>query len=241
MTRSATRSAANANWDPILLISQIVSLQTLHYMTLCLLVPPLLKFFAEPVSLSYEGGASNVGMIMDWREMAGRPTVRGIYDSERWGSYLYSWAWSRGKIVGFTWREDLLRMKEENEGGVDPMRGWILAFAWVAACCVDLIPLYTLIRRPRLILDFSLTLLFNHLVLTTYYSTSLPTSLFFYVVTLAGAAVMIIAGENLCVRREMKEGLSVTTMEQRRADPEDEDEEAESMEMGALLPDSRRD
>ena len=34
--------------------------------------------------------------------------------------------------------------------------------------------LYHLIRRPRMILDFALTLVFNHLVLTTYYSASLP-------------------------------------------------------------------
>ncbi|KAK1232478.1 hypothetical protein PQX77_004380 [Marasmius sp. AFHP31] len=202
----------------------------------------MLNLFAESVSLNYEGGASNVGMIMDWREMAGRPTVRGIYDAETWRSYLYSWAWSGGKIVGFTWREDLLRMKANNEGGVDSRRGWIIAFGWIAACCVDLIPLYTLIRRPRMILDFSFTLLFNHLVLTTYYSTSVPTSLFFYVVTIIGAAIMVIVGEQLCVKREMREGLNVATTEQRPVDGEEEDEEEiESMEMGALLPGSRRD
>ncbi|KAJ8078817.1 hypothetical protein PM082_013100 [Marasmius tenuissimus] len=234
MPRSATQSVANTRWDPTLLISQIVSLQTLHYLTICLLVPPLLKFFAEPVSLSYEGGASNVGMIMDWREMAGRPTVRGIYDTERWGS------WSRGKIVKLSWKEDLLRMKVGTEGAVDPRRGWIIALAWLAACCVDLIPLYILVRRPRMILDFSFTLLFNHLVLTTYYSTSLPSSLFFYLVTLAGAAIMIIVGEQLCVKREMREGLNVVATEQRSADIQ-EDEETENLEMGALLPGSRRD
>jgi Integral membrane protein S linking to the trans Golgi network len=34
--------------------------------------------------------------------------------------------------------------------------------------------IYQLIRKPRLILDFALTLVLNHLVLTTYYSASLP-------------------------------------------------------------------
>lgn len=66
-----------SNWDPVLLISQvfpsfcpvnhsaryqIVSMQTLHYLTLSFLIPPLLAVFAEPISLMYEGGASNVGM-----------------------------------------------------------------------------------------------------------------------------------------------------------------------------------
>ena len=50
-------------WDPILIISQIIALQTLHYVTLSLLVPPLLVMFADPGSLEYEGGAANVGML----------------------------------------------------------------------------------------------------------------------------------------------------------------------------------
>jgi hypothetical protein len=40
--------------------------------------------------------------------------------------------------------------------------------------CISIYYIYQLIRRPRLILDFALTLVFNHLVLTTYYSASLP-------------------------------------------------------------------
>ena len=69
--------------------------------------------------------------------------------------------------------------------------------------------LYLLVRRPRLILDFALTLIFNHLVLTTYYSSSIPTSLFFWAVLLTGCAGTVIATEQLCVKREMKEGLVV--------------------------------
>jgi hypothetical protein len=88
--------------------------------------------------------------------------------------------------------------------------------------------LYTLIRRPRMILDFSLTLVFNHLVLTTYYSASLPTSLFFWFVMIAGAALTVIVAEQLCVKRELSEGLSVMPFHQ----------ESEEIEMGGL---SRRD
>ncbi|KAE9405384.1 hypothetical protein BT96DRAFT_988430 [Gymnopus androsaceus JB14] len=219
-------SSKSSNWDPILLISTglIVSMQTLHYLTLSLFIPPLLTLFAEPTSLAYEGGASSVGMIMDWREMAGRPTVRGIYDSEKWGSY--SWAWSGGKILGFTWREDQLR------GGLEPMRGWIIAFCWIIACFADIYYLYILVRRPRLILDFAVTLAFNHLLLTTYYSSSIPTSLFFWAVVLAGTAMTVIIAEQLCVKREMNEGLNVAPV---RAQEDD----LEEMELGQLLP--RRD
>lgn len=69
--------------------------------------------------------------------------------------------------------------------------------------------LYFFVRRPRLILDFALTLIFNHLVLTTYYSSSVPTSLFFWAVLLTGCAGIVIATEQLCVKREMDEGLAV--------------------------------
>lgn len=89
--------------------------------------------------------------------------------------------------------------------------------------------LYKLIRRPRLILDFSLTLVFNHLVLTTYYSAALPTSLFFWLVLLGGATLTIVIAEQLCVKREMSDGLSVGPI---RPD----DLQAEEMELGELLP-----
>jgi len=195
-------------------------MQTLHYLTLSILIPPLLAFVAEPTSLAWEGGAANVGMVMDWREMAGRPTVRGIQGEERWRAYV-GWAWSSGKRVGLGWRED------QWDGRTDPLRGWIIAACWLAACGVDTYFLYHLIRRPRMILDFALTLVLNHLVLTTYYSASLPTSLFFWIIMTSGSLMTIVVAEQLCVKREMAEGLNV-------APPEAEDEGTESMELGSL-------
>lgn len=87
--------------------------------------------------------------------------------------------------------------------------------------------LYVFIRRPRLILDFALTLVFNHLVLTTYYSASIPTSIFFWVIVLGGSAITVIMAEQLCVKREMTEGLSVAPLLQ-------EEQEVEEMELGGI-------
>lgn len=89
--------------------------------------------------------------------------------------------------------------------------------------------LYTFVKRPRLILDFVLTLLFNHIVLTTYYSAALPSSIFFWLIMALVAGIMVILGEQLCVRREMREGL-------RTSPPE-----LEELEMGARGSGSRRD
>lgn len=76
-----------------------------------------------------------------------------------------------------------------------------------------------------------MTLVLNHLILTTYYSASIPTSLFFWAIMAGGATLCIIFAEQLCVKREMQEGLAVIPV------PQDE-EEAEEMEMGRL---QRRD
>lgn len=50
---------------------------------------------------------------------------------------------------------------------------------------------------------------FNHILLTTYYASSFPTSLFFWAILAGSAAFQIIWAEQLCVRREMKEGFHV--------------------------------
>lgn len=85
-----------------------------------------------------------------------------------------------------------------------------------------------LVRRPRLILDFTLTLAFSHIVLTTYYSASIPTSLFFWIVIFTSSATTVTIAEQLCVKREMTAGLVISP-------PRDE---IDDVEMGELL---RRD
>jgi hypothetical protein len=50
-----------------------------------------------------------------------------------------------------------------------------------------------------------LTIFFIHLILTTYYSGSFPTSLFFWVVMTVCATIIILLAEHLCVRRELSQ------------------------------------
>jgi len=66
---------------------------------------------------------------MDWREMAGRPTVRGMQGEDRWSAY--TGVWRGGKKVGYGWPED------QWEGRTDPIRGWIIAFCWIAASAAE--------------------------------------------------------------------------------------------------------
>ncbi|KZS94756.1 hypothetical protein SISNIDRAFT_473800 [Sistotremastrum niveocremeum HHB9708] len=205
-----------SGWDPVLLISQIVTLQTLHYLTLSIITPPILYLFANRDTLLHEGGAWSVGMVMDWREMAGRTT----FEHQR----------------GWTPFEDPLnpgasKLTEPNTDPfkvVDPIRGWIIAACWLVASFVDVYYIYTFVRRPKMVLDFSLTLVMIHLVMTTYYSAALPSSLFFWLILAGGAAIKIIFGEQMCVKREMREGLDISGLEEERALRD------EHLEMGAL-------
>lgn len=111
----------------IIIPLQIVTLQALHYLALGILVPSLLSIFANPVSLTYEGGAANVGMIMDWRELAGRPT--SVSRSHGWNAFdaVYSGGIQFSASRNAPWRQL----------GGDPLRAWLIAAAWVAAAFVE--------------------------------------------------------------------------------------------------------
>lgn len=61
-------------WDPLRILAQMTALQCIHYILLAAFVPPLLSIFTEPAALRFEGGPAQVGMIMDWREVASKPT-----------------------------------------------------------------------------------------------------------------------------------------------------------------------
>lgn len=54
---------------------QLLSILCLHYLTLCVFIPPFLSVFSASVpALQFEGGPAQVGMILDWREVASRKT-----------------------------------------------------------------------------------------------------------------------------------------------------------------------
>ncbi|WWC96839.1 hypothetical protein V866_003714 [Kwoniella sp. B9012] len=212
-------------WDPVMIICQvriIITLQTIHYLTLSILIPPILTSFTTPVLLSYSGGPSTVSHIMDWREMAAKPTISKTSFPGVEGLRKLRGAWAGGKEIGAvpSSADDLPQNNqdmEEEEGaydeyweyGVDRKRGWVLGGVWLVTFAIDIAPLYYLIRRPTYILDFSLTLIFNHFILTTYYSASFPTSIFFWLIQIIGAVVMVVISEHLCVKREMRSELDI--------------------------------
>ncbi|GAA5896061.1 uncharacterized protein JCM6883_001701 [Sporobolomyces salmoneus] len=201
-------------WDPVLIISQIVAFQAIHYLTLALILPLFLSIFASSDLLAYEGGSSSISLAMDWRAFTGR-TVSGIPASRILEPGLASVEFATKKIT----KETLVNVSAEDlVKGVlrvvpwEPIRGWAVAFSWMVTSCIDIFYLYHFVRRPTHILDFSLTLLFNHTIITTYYSHKFPTSLFYWFILAISVVVQIVTAEQMCVKREMRKGFQVSDM-----------------------------
>jgi hypothetical protein len=65
-------------FDAVRLISQIVSVQTLHYLSLAFFLPPLLALLTfNRYALDYQGGVASLSLLLDWREIAGYPIQNG--------------------------------------------------------------------------------------------------------------------------------------------------------------------
>jgi len=183
-------------------------------------------------------------MVMDWREMAGRPTFGPGVDTGSWNPFQGAWEGVVRVAEPPTlrkgpggWRHDATSVAAGISASstslftdaLDPARAWTIAAAWLIACGVDIYYLYMLVRRPTYILDFALTLFMNHLILTTYYA-SFPSSLFFWAVMVSGTVMIIVCAEQLCVRREMRDGLGVVPNLEPASEPSPE--EVELLERG---------
>lgn len=124
-TSASRNGAAPADFrvqgfDPLLLISQIIALTSLHYLTLSLLSPILLHLFISKdafldVGLQTQGGSYNVAMVMDWRNMAG---------------YL-------GEVQEL-YRVDAMMDKDLVESGVKAL-SWVLCATWVGVSLLELV------------------------------------------------------------------------------------------------------
>lgn len=197
-----------------MIISQIVAFQAVHYLTLALVLPLFLSIFASSDLLAYEGGSSSISLAMDWRAFTGR-TVSGIPAAGLLNPGLATLELATAKITKATvvsvspsdMTKGVVRVLEW-----DSLRGWAVSFAWMLTSFIDTLYLYHFVRRPTHILDFSLTLLFNHTILTTYYSHSFPSSFFYWLVLTVSVIGQIVTAEQMCVKREMKEGFQVSDM-----------------------------
>lgn len=124
--------------------SQIVALQCLHYLSMSIILPFLLHLFSEQTLLSYEGGATSVSLLMDWREFTGSPTV-SLAPAFKKGLKvglvgLSSVVTGRGpggtgtggELVLGDIKRGLIRVVER-----DSARGWTVAAGWIGASMIE--------------------------------------------------------------------------------------------------------
>jgi hypothetical protein len=106
-----------------------------------------------PTFLIHQGGPSTVPTIMDWREMAARPTfdLPATAKSGGRGGWMdmFGGAWSGGSKIGagaagnggLELEEEVgqaeVRWVDAWDGMVDRRRGWVIAGAWGAAVLVE--------------------------------------------------------------------------------------------------------
>lgn len=112
---------------------QIVSLQALHYIALALVTPPLLQLLSSnTAALSFEGGALQVGMVLDWRELAGRPT----------------WDWDRG-VASWARRPELAQSSAFSASEQRAASEWRTGGVWIFDANSNSIAISPdLIRKP---------------------------------------------------------------------------------------------
>jgi hypothetical protein len=68
----------------------------------------------------------------------------------------------------------------------------------------SVIPILLLIARSKLVPDFALTIHFIHLIVTSLYSHSVPNTLYWWLVQVASAALMVFLGMWACQWRELQ-------------------------------------
>lgn len=69
---------------------------------------------------------------------------------------------------------------------------------------IRVILLLVLVSRSKLVLDFALTILFIHLIVTSLYTRGLPTNLLWWILQACSAALMVFLGIWACQWRELR-------------------------------------
>ncbi|KAG0360338.1 integral membrane protein S linking to the trans Golgi network-domain-containing protein [Gamsiella multidivaricata] len=135
-------------WDPVLILSQIVCLQAIWYTSISTIVFTLFKFSGSDITLD---------AILNYREIR-----------------------------------------------ADNAQGMLLGLAWLLNSVVGVYLLLKIVARARLVLDFSLTLLLYHVIMTSLYSDHLPTTFLWWALNGTTAGIMIFGGEYVCMQQEME-------------------------------------
>ncbi|KAF7876717.1 hypothetical protein EAF04_001801 [Stromatinia cepivora] len=86
----------------------------------------------------------------------------------------------------------------------DTTVGWMLGFVWMLNSFIGVISLLLLVSRSKLIPDFALTIHFLHLLITSFYSHSIPRNWLWWALQFASMSLMTFLGIWSCQWRELR-------------------------------------
>jgi len=86
----------------------------------------------------------------------------------------------------------------------DTTVGWMLGLVWMLNSLVSVVSILLLIARSKLVPDFALTVHALHLIFTSLYSRSIPSTWFWWALQAASAGLMTSLGVWTCQYRELR-------------------------------------
>ncbi|KAI8618327.1 integral membrane protein S linking to the trans Golgi network-domain-containing protein [Chytriomyces sp. MP71] len=87
---------------------------------------------------------------------------------------------------------------------LDTVLGWFISFAFLINAVLCSFPLLFIVQRTRQCLDFAATFYFFHLIFTSIYSGSVPTSPIWWLLVGACIGISTAGGEYLCYQKELE-------------------------------------
>ncbi|KAK2751719.1 hypothetical protein FQN55_009160 [Onygenales sp. PD_40] len=105
-------------------------------------------------------------------------------------------------VAGTAFSPDLILSWQSLRG--DTTVGWTLGLVWLLNSSIGAIFLLLWVARSKLVLDFALTIHFIHLLVTSFYTHSLPTNWLWWGLQFASAALMTFLGMWACQWRELR-------------------------------------
>jgi hypothetical protein len=111
-------------WFSLLLLmpQKIVAIQSLHYLTLAICIPPAVSLFSSRRALSFYGGPANVNFVISWHELAGQSAINPELSID--GIY------SGGARLATSPTLNALDVS-------DPGRRWVIAAMWLVASLAE--------------------------------------------------------------------------------------------------------
>ncbi|EDN08949.1 integral membrane protein [Histoplasma capsulatum] len=105
-------------------------------------------------------------------------------------------------VAGTAFSPDLILSWRSLSG--DTTIGWTLGLVWLLNSAVGVIFLLLWVSRSKLIPDFALTIHFIHLLVTSFYTHSLPTNFLWWGLQVVSSALMTFLGMWACRWRELQ-------------------------------------